>query len=135
MADTTVMTTAPATPSIDLGAFLQSVVDSAKTSLFKIGISVGGMFSSVLGGGTILALAQKIDPAAVSYLTDAVGVAVMLMGAFASGYHLVTHVSATNSATAMLGEKTINNLQSTLGLPVTDWTAANNGQLIGGATS
>lgn len=110
-------------------AAFEDMLGAAKVSMGKVVASLGGMFGSLGGGGLIVYLVQHLDPAMNAWIVSAIGLGSFGVTFFASAYHFFTHMNATNNATIALAEKGINMAQGYLGLPATDFTAANNGAI------
>lgn len=125
-----------ATNSIDLGAILSNAVDSAKVSMTTVWSSIAGMFSTAGVGGTfVVKILQTLDPSFSTYATAGLAMLATIIGVVAQGYHLATHLNATNNSTVALSEKWLNGLQVFLGITPTDFTAANNGGSLPTATA
>lgn len=125
MATTSAAPAAPPKPAAP--GFFENILTQATTSFRTIWTSIAGMFGSTTAGGIIAFLLSKVDPGISTIIIGVLGAASVAVGLAASIYHLISHVSATNNATIMLAEKVIDELESLMGMPITDFTASNTG--------
>jgi lysozyme family protein len=124
------MTTAtkPVTPAASaswISSIFSDIADAAQTSFSKVWTAIAGMFGSASAGAAIVGILTHINPSWTAIAVGVLGILGTILGAAASAYHLITHVSATNNATIALAEKWLNTAEIWFGQPQIDFSAAN----------
>ena len=116
---------APASSASWLSSIFSDIVGAAKTSFSTVWTAIAGMFGSASAGAAIVGILAHINPSWTAIAVGALGILGTILGAVASAYHLITHVSATNNATIALAEKWLNTAGTWLGQPPIDFSADN----------
>ena len=116
---------APASSGSSISSIFSDIVNAAKTSFSTVWTAIAGMFGSASAGGAIIGILTHINPSWTAIAVGVLGILGTILGAVASAYHLITHVSATNNATIALAEKWLNTAEVWLGQPAIDFTVDN----------
>jgi lysozyme family protein len=116
---------APQTSASWISSIFSDIVDAAQTSFSKVWTAIAGMFGSASAGAAIVGILTHINPSWTAIAVGVLGILGTILGAAASAYHLITHMSATNYATIALAEKWLNTAEVWFGRPQIDFSAAN----------
>ena len=116
---------APASSGSWFSSIFGDIVNAARTSFTTVWTAIAGMFGSASAGGAIVGILTHINPSWTALAIGVLGIAGTILGAVASAYHLITHVSATNNATIALAEKWLNTAEAWFGQPPIDFSAGN----------
>jgi lysozyme family protein len=116
---------APASSGSSISSIFSDIVNAAKTSFSTVWTAIAGMFGSASAGGAIIGILTHINPSWTAIAVGVLGILGTILGAVASAYHLITHVSATNNATIALAEKWLNTAETWFGQPQIDFRADN----------
>jgi lysozyme family protein len=125
---------APAVSASWLSSVFSDIADAAQTSFSRVWTAIAGMFGSASAGAAIVGILTHINPSWTAIAVGVLGILGTMLGAAASAYHLITHVSATNNATIALAEKWLNTAETWFGQPPIDFSEAN-GDLTGPASA
>jgi hypothetical protein len=108
-----------------LSSIFSDIVNGAQTSFSTVWTAIAGMFGSASAGAAIVGILTHINPSWTAIAAGVLGILGTVLGAVASAYHLITHVSATNNATIALAEKWLNTAEAWFGQPPIDFSADN----------
>jgi lysozyme family protein len=115
----------PASSGSWVSSIFSDIVNAAQTSFSTVWTAIAGMFGSASAGAAIVGILTHINPSWTAIAVGVLGILGTVLGAIASAYHLITHVSATNNATIALAEKWLNTAEAWFGQPPIDFGAEN----------
>jgi lysozyme family protein len=115
----------PASSGSWISSIFSDIVNAAQTSFSTVWTAIAGMFGSASAGAAIAGILTHISPSWTAIAVGVLGILGTILGAVASAYHLITHVSATNNATIALAEKWLNTAEVWFGQPPIDFSADN----------